>query len=112
MQFLVTYGTEEPRSEILDQKMKEIRSYDDFLTLQEEYNWLPCVASFHATWRFSMNWVQDQLAEFFFDELLPYAIENRIEEVIKTSNRFKNGTLDWLWECEDTTKQAQPENAI
>ena len=100
MQFNVTYGTEEPRSEILDKKMKEIRSYDDFLALQEEYSWLPCVAAFHATWRFSMNWVQDQLAEFFFDELLPYAIENRIEETLNH--------LTWpMGKC-DSTKQNQP----
>ena len=112
MQFLVTYGTEEPRSEILDKKMKEIRSYDDFLALQEEYGWLPCIASFHATWRFHTNWVEDQLAEFFFDELLSYAIESRIKEVIDISNRSKNGTLTWLWEYEDAIKQAQPDNTI
>ena len=112
MQFLVTYGTEEPRSEILDQKMKEIRSYDDFLTLQEEYGWLPCVASFHATWRFSMNWVQDQLAEFFFDELLPYAIENRINEDFPIYDWSKSEAFALQCENGNSTKPTQPDNTI
>ncbi len=104
MQFIVNYGIEEPRNVILDQKIKEIRSYDDFITLQEKYGWLPCVAAFHATWGFNENWVSDQLAEFFFEELLTYAIENRIEEKI---NHLTRPMGEW-----NSTKPNQPDDTI
>ena len=68
--------------------MKHIRSYDDFLQLveNEKYGWLPCVASFHRVWRFDVDWVEDQFIEFFFDELLSYAVENVLQDNTNTDN--------------------------
>lgn len=88
MRTFVDYGTDEIQNHVLNEKMKHIRSYDDFLQLveNEKYGWLPCVAAFHRVWRFDVDWVEDQFIEFFFDELLSYAVENVLQDNTNTDN--------------------------
>lgn len=88
MRTYIEYGTKENHNPLLNEKMKAIRSYDDFLQLveDEKYGWISCIAAFHEVWRFDEDWVNDQLIEFFCDELLFYAVENVLRDRANIDN--------------------------
>lgn len=68
----IYFEVEECRNTELLEKMGQIKSYEEFAELAEEYGWNECVDAFAAAneW-FDIDWIKDRLIEAFYGEDSP-----------------------------------------
>lgn len=83
MRIYYDYQDHTTPNEELDQKMKDITSYDDFVGLAESYNWVQATASFDRVFGFNEKHVDELMMEAFYDEFLFYFIEDRLDDCQK-----------------------------
>lgn len=90
MQIHYDYQYHATPNEGLDQKMKAITSYDDFVSLAESYNWVQATASFDRVFGFNEKHVDELMMEAFYDEFLFHLIEARLDDYKKYNWRTEN----------------------
>ena len=89
MRIYYDYQEHATPNEELDQKMRSIASYDDFVDLAHSYNWVQATASFDRVFGFNEKHVDELMMEAFYDEFLSYFIEAQLDDYKRYNWRTK-----------------------